>query len=450
MRRSLAILAASAVGVTLIASPASADWQWWDPPLTIVNSTTLLDGGYSDMAVSAATGQIFVANGITNSTITVFDLDGQVVDTIDGQAGARGLELSADGSTLYAALYEGGAVTAIDVATRTETTRWTLAPDACPYDLALAADRLWFSQGCGGEHGKLSSLDPASPDVAPVLDQGGYFTYAPRLESGGTADTLLFAMVEWVFPNRLISFDLSSGQPVRRTSLEHLESVAQFKVDPDGRSIIVVTPGEYQFTSKVARYSTADLTEVIRYEAPGPVISVTFAADGRVATHADNGGLAMFAPDSAAPLWSTYRLFSPGMDVARRGLAIGAEGRFYAAARLGDGAMALTTVDVGPVDTAFAVDNPVLPVLVRKPYTITGRLSAADSSPIGARTIRMTRYDAHGSPAVLPDVTVDAGGRFSVTDTPKVVGDSTWVLTFDGTDRLLPSTYAVTLPVTRR
>ncbi|MDG4823227.1 hypothetical protein O7635_15330 [Asanoa sp. WMMD1127] len=446
MRRLVAALAASAVGATLFASPASADWQWWDPPLTVVNSTNL-STGFADLALSSATGQIFVSNGRDHSTITVFDLDGQVLDTIDGQTGAVGLELSADGSTLYAALAEGDAISAIDVATHTERARWTLATDACPYDVALAAGRLWFSQGCPGQHGTLNSVDPADPTAAPVLDQGGHFTFAPRLEGAGT---LLFAVEEGVFPNKLISFDLAGGQPVRRTALEQLQSVSQFAVDPDGQSIIVVTPGEYQFTSKVARYSAADLTEIIRYAAPGPVISVAFGADGRVATHAEDGGLAMFAPDREAALWSTFREFSPGLEPARRGLAVGAEGRFYAVEKLlSDGAMTLTTVDVGPVDTTIEIDNLAFPALVRKPYAISGKLVAADGTSTGALTVHVTRRDPRGT-TTLPDVTTRADGTFTVTDTPRVVGETTWTMTFDGTGRLLPYTYTVTVPVTRR
>ncbi|MEH0845974.1 hypothetical protein V6U81_26705 [Micromonospora sp. CPCC 205711] len=424
-----------------------------------VNST-LVGAGFSDMVKSATTGRILISSGRDYDAIQVADLDGKIIGTVPGQAGASGLTLSKDGRTAYAALFDAGAITAIDVASGTEKARYVVGTDTCPYDLALAGGKLWFSYGCYGiSPARLGSVDVTDPAAPMTLDQGGYLTYTPRLESGSIDDGLLFAMVEGVFPNQLISYDVSSGAAVRRTALEDkLQSVSEFAVTPDGSAVLVATPGEYQFTTKLARYSVTDLTEQGRYAVPGSVVAIGIEPDGRMATYSDDLGLAYFAPGEYEPRWVVYKDFASGLDPANRGIAVGAENRLYVATRyISNSTMNLTAVDAvpvepppvepTPVDTSLSVDAPGS-ATVRKPVTFTGGLATAGDTEIGVRTVRVTREDRRGTVA-LPDVQTAADGTFTVTDVPRVTGETTWRFMFDGTEQLLPSSYWVGLTVSR-
>ena len=348
MRRLLATITASALGVTLSASPASADWLPQDPPLTIVNSTTLLNTGYADMALSVATGQIFTSNSRDNSTITVFNVDAGT-DTIEARPDARLTQPGRHAPTRVT----GVCHSAIP---------WRPHGGSCPRPRQMHRTT-WPGRGnCVSPMLRVSTARSVATAnrCAPVSTR--WPVGVPPRWRAVPDGTLLCAMRRGT--PTAGQLDLARAAGARHLAGEtHLGLPVQ--VDPDGESIIVVTPGEYQFTSKVARYSTTDLTEIIRYAAPGPVVSVAMTPDGRVATHAEDGGLAMFAEDKQAALWYTFKEFSPGMDPARRGLATGAEGRFYAVEKLIGGAMTRRRW-TRPGDTS-SIANPVMPVQVRQP-----------------------------------------------------------------------------------
>jgi hypothetical protein len=439
----ITIAAAAVATVAIIVLPATAavaDEQ----PLEVVATTFLPNPNYVDMAMSPFSGQLFVSGGRDSTTITVLNLDGAILGSVADQAGASGLVLSPDGVTLYAALTDVGAISVIDVATRTERSRYQVGAGTCPYDLAITGGRLWFSYGCVGQDlGRIGSVTLATPGAPVLLDQAGLWSFAPRLD-GAASGQLLFVVVEGEFPNVLASFDVSGPQPVRRTTLEQLQSVTEFKVSPDGSRIIVTTPGEYQFTQKVAAYATADLSEIIRYGAAGAVNSVAYTFDGRVATASSDWALSMFVANEQAPRWSVYRTFVPGQEPARRGLLAAPDGRLYLISTFAG--TALTVIDPTPVGTAFSFADIPFPVLVRKAVTLHGTLSTSDGSAIGIRTVHVTRQDTRGL-VTLPDVTTTADGSFTFTDRPRVVGETTWTFSYDGTARQLPSTNTVTVPV---
>jgi hypothetical protein len=448
MRRIITIAGLAATLVAYGGVAASAQ-PVYDQPLVTVNSTTVING-FADLVKSDATGRILITSGQGYDEILVADLDGRLVGSVPGQAGATGIALSKDGRTAYAALADAGAVSVIDVATATETTRYPIGGNTCPYDVALAGGKLWFSYGCYGiSESAIGSIAIDAPGTPMALGQGGYLTFTPRLASGSIDDGVLFAMVEGVFPNRLISYDVSGGSAVRRTALEdRLSSVSEFTVTPDGSAVIAATPGEYQFTTKLGRYSTADLSEQGQYAVPGQVVGIAVEPDGRVATYSDDHGIAYFAPGEYAPRWVVYHDYAPGLDPAHRGIAIGAPGRLYLVQKMiSNSMMALTTVDATPVGTSLAVEGPFF-AYVKKPVTFSGVLSTADGTATGVRTVRVTRTDPRGT-TVLPDVLTAADGSFTVTDKPRVVGETTWTFRFAGTERLLPSTYDVGLTVSR-
>jgi hypothetical protein len=454
MRHLSTVLAAAVAGLVAVAAvgqPAAAAEQ----PLVVVSSVSLLDTGFADLVTSTSRGRLFLSGGAGHDTVQITDLDGLVVGQVPGQAGATGLTVSADGGTVYAALSGAGAISVIDAATGTERGRLEVGAGSCPYDVALAGGKLWFSYGCRpSSAGHLGAFDLADPAAPPTLDRGGHLTRAPRLESGSAGDPLLFAMVEGVYPNRLISYDVSGGDAVRRTAVEELvTSVSEFAVTADGGTVIAATPGEYQSTTKLAAYSTADLTELGRYSAPGSTVALAVAPDGRIATYSDDRGLASFAPGAFQPQWLVYRDFAPGLEPAHRGIAVGAAGRLYLATRSSSNSMMnLTTIDAtpdtAPVATTLSFTSPTAPGRVGRAVVLAGTLSTADGAPTGAQTLHVTRTDRRGT-VTLPDVTTAVDGSFRLRNKPRVTGETTWTFTFEGSERLLPTTYAVTLPVTR-
>lgn len=86
----------------------------------------------------------------------------------DRVAGLATLELSGDGSRLYAAWPDGGAILAFDPASSAEVARY--ATGGGPRTLAQAGGKLWF-----GDRDGLGSLDLSGPQpvVTPGKQMGG-------------------------------------------------------------------------------------------------------------------------------------------------------------------------------------------------------------------------------------------------------------------------------------
>jgi hypothetical protein len=146
-----------------------------------------------------------------------------------------------------------------------------------------------------------------------------------------------------------------------------------------------------------------------------------------------------------------YRQF--GLEPAHRGIAIGAASRLYLATKsYSNSAMNLTTIDAppdtSPVATDFEFTSPTSGGQVGKPVVFAGTLKTENGEPVGGQTVHVTRTDRRGT-VTLPDVTTAADGSFGFRNRPRATGENTWTFTFDGTDRYLPRTYTVSLPVTR-
>src|SRR5689334_18650580 len=81
--------------------------------------------------------------------------------TASSRPGVKGLVLSADESTLYAAAVDADAIVAVDTEKVTETARYSTGADTEPMYVAAAGDKIWFGYGPDGGKGGLGSLDPA-------------------------------------------------------------------------------------------------------------------------------------------------------------------------------------------------------------------------------------------------------------------------------------------------
>src|SRR5262252_1897299 len=82
---------------------------------------------FYQIVADTAHGHLFISEGSSSiNHILVTDLTGQQVNTIAGQNGVMGINLSPDGKTLYAALSANHAVTAIDTSTLQQTASYPI------------------------------------------------------------------------------------------------------------------------------------------------------------------------------------------------------------------------------------------------------------------------------------------------------------------------------------
>jgi hypothetical protein len=432
-----------AVMVALMAAawPAAAT----DTPPTVLATTQLPLPSSADVVVDGTGGHVFVSGGRGTTDIAVTDLDGQLVGTVGNQQGATGLTLSADGATLYAALGDGDAMSAIDTATLTERARYPLGSGVCPNDLAPAGDKLWFSYGCG-QDGRIGSLDLRGPAPVVALDQAGAWYFPPQLASASAAQGVLVAGRRETSPTTVTSFDVSSGQAVVRASTDALGGfLRDLEVTPDGANVLVVThEPDYPLV-----LSTADLSQVGYYDSSVGTTLVAVRPDGAVVTGTPAGILDAFAIGENRKVWTSYDgLAEPGREV--QGLAWAPNGRrvYTVSDDFSIIQPVLRVLAPPPLQTSIAADLLTWPVLVRQPMTIAGQLSIEDNTRPGVQTLHVTRQDRKGT-VTLPDLATAADGTFSLTDRPRTSGDTTYTFQFGGTDALLPTQYAVTFPVAK-
>ncbi len=160
------------------------------PAAAAANDDRLPLPGYGDIAVHDSRQHVFVSGGPATNGVVVTDFSGRVKKSINGQSGATGLVLSADGTKLYVALAAGDAISVIDTGTLAETARFSVGPQTCPTHLARTGALVWFGYGCESDfNGKIGKLDTAATPPVVSLDQQGadvVFQRAPLLASTGT------------------------------------------------------------------------------------------------------------------------------------------------------------------------------------------------------------------------------------------------------------------------
>ena len=151
---------APAIAVVLAGAASLAAFQ--PGPAHAATVTTLPITSVYQVLADTAHGHVFISQGPdagADAPIVVANLSGTQVATIG--AGARGLALSANDETLYAAI--GDTITAFSTTTLKQTASYP-AP-GLTWQLALQSGRLWVSYQDGdlGEVGGIDLADPTAP-----------------------------------------------------------------------------------------------------------------------------------------------------------------------------------------------------------------------------------------------------------------------------------------------
>jgi hypothetical protein len=390
-----------------------------------VTSVTLPLSGFSHLVLDPAHQHVFISSADSNE-ILVTDYSGNTVATIANEPGADGLVLSSDGSTVYAALSTGDAVSAISTSTLTETARYSTGTGTQddPVDLAYTGGDVWFSYGTGW-NGGIGTVNPSSSPATVSLNTigvTGTWYSAPVLAAAPNG--ALVAGAPNQSPVQLTSFNVSCGcahqlaaatlsYPAYTSTSSNLNDLA---ITPDGNDVVVASSAPY--VHQILQVS--NLAQVGQYTTGAYPIAVSIASDGTVAAGSDSVGVSLFAPGGSSPLAS----YTFGDSVIPAGgVAITPD--------------ASNLVVVSGVDSPYDTWAPTLNIITdpvqgpstlsltapatakrHQPITLTGTLGGT-SPYAGGQTLQVTRIDqAHPTGIALPDVTTAADGSFTITDTP--------------------------------
>lgn len=248
------------------------------------------------VVADTAHGHLFMSQGTfadgqgsySDDSILVTSLSGEVVATIGGQDGVEGMALSPDGSTLYAALSTGAAVTAISTKTLKETASYPLGSGDEAYSVAVQSGALWVSYRNDADQGAIGSFNPSvttsfTPNAVPASWVG--FAPAIAVDPAGTPGILATSSVA-VTPATVATFDVST--PAAVTELASSTTIGNCATW-HGLSVL---PGGNALLCDGAAYSTASLSALGALEdasitavAPDGAIAMGSATEGT-----NNGG----------------------------------------------------------------------------------------------------------------------------------------------------------------
>lgn len=249
------------------ASPSRAD---------VPGGTQLPLSSLGGIAVDPVGQHVFVSGG---SSIVVLDFKGNIVKTITDEAGASQMALDTATHTLYVALRDATAISAIDTQTLAETKRFsTVYPD--PTSLAIAGGKLWYScfQDDGTNcDGSIVSANLDGTQQTPAIS--GWFD-ATALAAGGAGDNLLAVADTYGEPSAVGVYDVSGSTPALVSSLPSYESNLEFvddmTFDPSGANLLL-TAGS---PTDVESLSTSTLLSSGEYPTGAHGRAVAISPDG--------------------------------------------------------------------------------------------------------------------------------------------------------------------------
>ena len=438
--RPLLLVAALLAGaLPVLAGPASAD----SPPVPLSGT------GFVDLVADERHGQLFLSSGSSGTGVRVTDLQGGAGRTIDGLAGAHGMALTPDGSSLWVALPSAGALKEVDTTTLAVTQTIGLPTGHCPGDVAVVGTRLVYGHSCNtyggsGSYGGLGVVDAATGRAYGGVTSGPF--YRPVVATGPAGQ--VYAADSGLSPTGLHLYDVTAAEPVLVAARSQVcSNLRDLSAAPDGSRVVTACGSPYQHSI----WSSNKLELMGTYPSGPYPLAGAWSADGETFV----AGLdSSYEPDVYVyrqGLNAPARIVDFGANalLRPRGLAVSADGlRVWAVT--GDvygGGLAVRVLDVPSSDTAtVTLSASPSAMYPGSSTTVRGRLATVAGAPLADQVLHVTRVATGGSPVTLPDVTTDAFGSFSLVDTPPASGTYVYEVSRDA-DAARASTSVLVWPV---
>ncbi|WP_329274853.1 Ig-like domain-containing protein [Streptomyces sp. NBC_01451] len=410
---------------------------------------------FGDIVVDGLHQRVFVTDPVSDRIVAT-DYRGNFVAEVSNLPGVKGLELSADSRTLYAAVPDdqgdkADAIVAVDAATVTVSAQYPTG-DVNPQSVALAGGRLWFGYGSPGT-GNIGSVDLTDPEHKVTLDADAAkpWSAAPLLDAAPGSGSLVAGLpgLAW---SELGVYDVSSGTATAtaRKTVAGSE-LRDLSVTADGGRVVVAA----QDPSNHVTYKTSDLTADGKYSnTAGSANAVAVAPDGTVAAGNDTyfgQGLNVYRPGRAASV-RDYDLVNGDStgQLATAGLGWAPDrSRLFAVTAAGDNKYDLRVLN-NPTKavTSVSVTAPAKSDRTKK-LTVKGKITSKVALPAGTK-LTITRKDLDNPGGrKIGTATVASNGTFSFTNSPPAGGKVTYTLSYAGDADHLASSGSDTVDVSR-
>lgn len=441
MRKGIAVpvlLLASSVLGFLPASGALAD-----------TTASLPITSFAGIVADPAHSHLFISQG-NASGILVTNLAGQQATTIAGQDSVRGMALSPDGKTLYAADASSHAVTAIDTATLQQTASYPLGNGDTPAWVAVQSGKVWVSYDTGSA-GSAAVGDIDLPAATPAFQaqsaMGGWYS-APKLAADPHDTGVLVAGESYAVASYNVSADPATVT-AQSNFFQACGEMADLAVVPGGSQFITACSSP-QYAHVI--YSTADLSQQGSYASTFSPIAVAIDASGDVAAGSEGTPYAtdlyIYHAGGSTPV-NTYNL--PGSNdlitLLAGGLAWSADGsKLFAVLQTATtSAYQSNTYSLRVIDypmfasSSLSLTGPAS-ADPGKAVTLTGSLTlGTGTAPPAGTAVTVTRSVPGGADQTF-SLSTAADGSFSLTDTPPGMGQYTYTASYAGDGTYAPAT----------
>jgi hypothetical protein len=436
-------LVAAGLAAALSATAARSDALPAPVPLPIT--------GYYQMVVDSAHGHLFISQDSKFGSVEVYDFSGNPVAEISAGAYVRGITLSPDGSTLYAAAM--GEVSAISTATLQETVFYPLDPNETAVNVAVQSGKLWVSYTTlNSNTANIGDFDLSAVsktfEAQPAMGSWPY--NAPKL-AADPGDHGVLVVSDSLSATPIASFGTGTD-PVTplaaQTYVNSCSSGSQLAVLANGSRFAIACQALFP-----SLYNTANLTaRAGSYQMDYGDYAIALAAshDGYVAAGSQQGGVFVYGSAGGAaigvhPLDSSLYLATSGLGWSADDAELFAVGQNKTT-----GAWDLQVIPNPTVPT------PVVPV---KTSLTTGTATGATTSAYGKKVqvwalLGHTFADRKISIYLTPDGepkqllfagNVESYGGISVVHS--LTKTSTFTAVFAGDAHNLPASAAITVGV---
>ncbi|MFI6788880.1 hypothetical protein ACIBG4_16290 [Nonomuraea sp. NPDC050383] len=420
------------------------------PAALAVDTVTDLGIAWGSADTAVGGGKVFVS---ANDRIVVADTQGTVKDALTGLPRPSGLAITADGTSLYAALSSANQIAEIDTQTLEIARRIDLTAYPCPQSLTLAGKLLWVGHGCnddwkGGVVGLDVSATVPEPSRIPIT-----FYRAPLVVAAGNT---LVVGERGVSPADLLVYDASSTTATLRGTIDgstddrgNLQDLA---MTTDGSTVVSAFGSPHRFEG----WDTTSLTRVRTYggestwQAGATAVAVSpdgaHVVGGWSAPTSDAKRVALY---DAATAERTYTNDTTIGELLPGSLAFSGDDVFGVIEQRDTHQLHLWRMEATTLSPSTLALSAPSTAQVLEPLTLTGRLTLGGSDT-GAQPIEVTRRLPDGTTATLTGVTTEADGTFTVTDTPPIDGTIRYDVTWDGNAKFRWSATSATVRVAKR
>ncbi|MER7838470.1 hypothetical protein ABTY98_21920 [Streptomyces sp. NPDC096040] len=447
-RFSLPTAAALFLGLTTAIGPgAVASYAASDKPLPIAH--------FAQMVVDTPHGHLFISGGAGTDGILVTDLDGGNPSLISNEPGATGLAVSADGSTLYAALPGQDAIAVISTENLTESARYGTGAGTHPDSLAVAGGTLWFGYGTAGAGG-IGSVDGTG--AVTLAQDSGSWTAPPTLATTPTPSDVLAAAAQTGDTSAVVTYR-ADGEALTRQAATALPvpDLGGLAVTADGRHLAVSS----WLKATANRYRVSDLTVDGLFPETLAGKSVAVAPDGTVAGCGCNYGFEAF-PETGEGSYNLYEIDAP-LHLAPHGLAWAPDGsRLYGVAVDSSGGTPTLRIARNPESARVRLigSSAPTPLAPGEAYSFRASfdsyLTLSTGQTLLPGTVRITRYDDADPDGVLvpdptttPAGTADFFGSYYVAGTAPLTGPLSFNVDYAGSGHYGPATQTFAVPVAK-